>query len=215
MATNNASGQGSTTLTVLERVEGTFTFPTLRLHHRPDPVQTPVNIEGIDTMLKSLEEALKQNSEELRAFLKSLVPKRENSPTEGAYTEALENFGRVMPVLLEMLEDHSSLIVGLLDTVEKYLMEAWNLRSNGASEEEIKKFREDKRKEAADKFGAGNKNLQEQIKKFASGASEEDIKKFREDKRKEAPDQSGAETKDPKKCLGKPETPKHQNTETP
>jgi len=165
MATQNSSTQGSRTLTVVEVLEGAFNFPqpTLRLRRQsPDEIERKAN-ETLEQLLNNLEKALDKNSEDLRAFLKSLVPKREEFSTDEAYEQALQDFKSAMPTLQLMMQEQSVFTAELLDKVKAYLIESWKMMCDGASDDDMRIFRKKHREEACNQFDDRAKEIKEKM----------------------------------------------------
>jgi len=182
MATQISSSQGSGTLTVVEVLEGAFNFPrpsrenTLRLRLRLSNNQSPDEIEreaseALEKLLNDLGKALEKNSEDLGVFLKSLVPRREEFSTDGAYEQALQNFKNAMPILRAMMQEQSAFTTELLDKVKAYLIESWKMLCNGASDEDMRVFREKHREEACRQFEDRAREIKEKMKLEATKVS--------------------------------------------
>jgi len=174
--------QGSSTLTVVQVLEGAFNFPrptrenTLRLRLRLGSAQSPDEIErkaseALEKLLNDLEKALEKNSEDLGAFLKSLVPRREEFSTDGAYEQALQKFKNAMPILRTMMQEQSAFTTELLDKVKAYLIESWRMLCDGASDDDMKAFREKHREEACNQFEERAKEIKEKMRLEAENVS--------------------------------------------
>lgn len=121
------------------------------------------------TIVDKIKEALDANVEEMRTFLKSQKPKMDDSKTPEEYEKEVEKFKHALQIMKGLMEDQTNFNAHLLDEVGKYLQESWNMIEQGKSEEECKRFRNERRRQLCDEFETKATEIKDTMQNAVAG----------------------------------------------
>eukprot|EP00092_Neocalanus_flemingeri_P001524 GFUD01001626.1.p1 GENE.GFUD01001626.1~~GFUD01001626.1.p1 ORF type:complete len:219 (-),score=69.58 GFUD01001626.1:240-896(-) len=131
----------SVTETVVRNAEDRH--PTLRLKGK-DYVKKCE--EANNRILEEIKKAMDANLDELKTFVKSKKPTPEKK-TDEEYKREMEKFKHDLTIISGLLKEQGIFNKELMNNVTDYLLETWQMRQKGATEEEMKSFKEVKRRE--------------------------------------------------------------------